>query len=182
MLHWSGTESFDADSRAPHRLMVPHPILTTRRWRRSSIWIDAVAYADDRHYLRPQAWQGRVNADARSHLRRGDPSYSRRDTLIVLTDRAMGPDRVPVSSLLACGAVHHHLVRNSMRTQIGILLETGEAREVHHFSLLVGYGADAINPYLAFETLWQASRDGLLVDMDDDKIVAAYRKAVTKGC
>jgi glutamate synthase (NADPH) large chain len=69
---------------------------------------------------------------------------------------------VPVSSLLACGAVHHHLVRRAKRTQIGIVLESGEAREVHHHCLLVGYGADAINPYLAFEALWQARRDGWL--------------------
>jgi glutamate synthase (NADPH/NADH) large chain len=60
---------------------------------------------------------------------------------------------------LAVGAVHHHLVRKAKRTQIGIVLESGEAREVHHHCLLVGYGADAINPYTAFEALWQAQRD-----------------------
>ena len=60
---------------------------------------------------------------------------------------------MPLSSLAACGAVHHHLVRRAKRTRIGIVLETGEAREVHHHCLLVGYGADAINPYLAFEAL-----------------------------
>jgi glutamate synthase (NADPH/NADH) large chain len=82
--------------------------------------------------------------------------------LIVLSDRAIGPERVPISSLLATGAVHHHLVRRAKRTRVGLLVETGEAREVHHHCLLVGYGADAINPYLAFEALWQARRDGLL--------------------
>jgi glutamate synthase (NADPH/NADH) large chain len=84
------------------------------------------------------------------------------ETLIVLTDRAISKDRVPLSSLLATGAVHHHLVRKEKRTRIGIVVETGEAREVHHHCLLVGYGADAINPYLAFESLWQARREGLL--------------------
>ena len=82
------------------------------------------------------------------------------DAIVVLTDREVGPDRVAVSALLATGAVHHHLVSQAKRTRIGIVLETGEAREVHHHCLLVGYGADAINPYLAFESLWQARRDG----------------------
>jgi glutamate synthase (NADPH/NADH) large chain len=84
--------------------------------------------------------------------------------------------------LLACGAVHHHLVRQAKRTQIGLLLETGEAREVHHFCLLVGYGADGINPYLAFESLWHAQRDGLLpAEYTDEKIVNYYQKSVAKG-
>src|SRR6185436_15542709 len=66
----------------------------------------------------------------------------------VLSDRAVGPDRVAISALLACGAVHHHLIRKIKRTRIALVLETAEAREVHHHCLLVGYGADAINPYL----------------------------------
>src|SRR5262249_19233303 len=78
------------------------------------------------------------------------------------SDRAMGADRVALSSLLATGAVHHHLVRRTKRTRIGIAVETAEAREVHHHCLLVGYGADAINPYLAFEALWHSRREGLL--------------------
>ena len=69
---------------------------------------------------------------------------------------------MPISALIATGAVHHHLVRTHARTRIGIIVETGEAREVHHHSLLIGYGADAINPYLAFESLWQARADGML--------------------
>ncbi len=102
----------------------------------------------------------------------------------MLSDRNIGQDRIAVSSLLATGAVHHHLVRSAKRTQIGIVLESGEAREVHHHCLLIGYGADAINPYLAFESLWQARIDGLLPGDKydtDEKIVAAYRKAVAKG-
>ena len=86
---------------------------------------------------------------------------------------------MPVSALLACGAVHHHLVNRAKRTRIGIILETGEAREVHHHCLLVGYGADGINPYLAFEALVQSRDDGLL-DADTD-LVGDYRQAVAKG-
>src|SRR5690606_30764679 len=101
----------------------------------------------------------------------------------VLTDRNVGPDRVPVSALLACGTAHQHLIRATKRTRIGIVVETGEAREVHHHCLLIGFGADAVNPYLAFEALWQAQRDGLL-DAErytDENTVKAYRKAVAKG-
>jgi glutamate synthase (NADPH/NADH) large chain len=104
-----------------------------------------------------------------------DDGYS----MIVLSDRNIGPDRVPVSSLLACGAVHHHLVARAKRTRIGIVLETGEAREVHHHCLLVGYGADGINPYLAFEALDQSRDEGLL-DKGTD-VVGDYRQAVAKG-
>ena len=80
----------------------------------------------------------------------------------MLTDRASGPDRIPVSALLATGAVHHHLVRAEKRTRLGVVVETGEAREVHHHCCLLGYGADAINPYLAFEALWDARRNAYL--------------------
>lgn len=97
----------------------------------------------------------RICAEAEAAV---DDGYS----LVVLSDRAVSAERVPVSALLASGAVHHHLVKQTKRTRIGIVLETGEAREVHHHCLLIGYGADAINPYLAFEALWQARRDGLL--------------------
>ena len=100
----------------------------------------------------------------------------------MLSDRAVSADRIPVSSLIAVGGVHHHLVRKAKRTRIGIILETGEAREVHHFCLLVGYGCDGINPYLAIESLWQAHRDGLLpAEYSDDKIVSTYLKAAAKG-
>ncbi|HJN83656.1 MAG TPA: glutamate synthase-related protein, partial [Verrucomicrobiota bacterium] len=105
-------------------------------------------------------------------------------SLAILSDRSISADRIPLSMLMATGAVHHHLVKNALRTQIGLVLETGEAREVHHHCLLVGYGADAINPYLAFESLWQARREGLTDDekfADDESIVAAYRKGVAKG-
>jgi glutamate synthase (NADPH/NADH) large chain len=83
---------------------------------------------------------------------------------------------------MATGAVHHHLVRHEERTQIGLLVESGEAREVHHFCLLIGYGADAVNPYLALYALRQARLDGKLTDdWDDDRIVAAYRSGVANG-
>ena len=120
----------------------------------------------------------RISAEASQAIADGD-------SLIVLSDRAIGPERVPISALAAVGAVHHHLVREHARTRIGILVETGEAREVHHHCLLIGYGADAINPYLAFEALWDARRNGYLSGaphiVNDADIVTAYRKGVAKG-
>ncbi len=101
---------------------------------------------------------------------------------MVLSDRATNADRVAIPALLAGGAVHHHLVRSEKRTRLGIVLESAEAREVHHFCLLTGYGVDAINPYLAFEAIRQArSRGEVKGDYTDEKIVAAYRKGVAKG-
>ena len=73
--------------------------------------------------------------------------------ILILSDRAVSADRIPIPALLSTAAVHHHLIRQGLRMQTGLVVETGEAREVHHFCVLAGYGAEAINPYLAFETL-----------------------------
>ncbi|MDJ0852384.1 MAG: glutamate synthase central domain-containing protein, partial [Myxococcota bacterium] len=103
--------------------------------------------------------------------------------LVILSDRDVSPDRAPIPMLLATGAVHHHLVREGLRTQCGILCETGEARDVSQFALLVGYGAGAINPYLAFETLRELIDEGthLSEGIDYPKAVANYLKATDKG-
>jgi glutamate synthase (NADPH/NADH) large chain len=103
--------------------------------------------------------------------------------LVILSDRGVGKDRIAISALLACGAIHQHLVKKAKRTQVGLIVETGEAREVHHHCLLIGFGADAINPYLAFESLWQAKKEGLLDKSitNNDEAVACYRKGVAKG-
>ena len=105
-------------------------------------------------------------------------------SFIVLSDRNISQKNIALSSLLACSTVHHHLVKGEKRTQIGIIIETGEAREVHHHCLLVGYGADAINPYLAFDVLAKSLKDGLLKDENLKGIkdlVNAYKKGVAKG-
>ena len=102
---------------------------------------------------------------------------------LILSDRLVGPNRVAPSMLLASSAVHQHLVRTAKRTRVGLIIESGEPREVHHHCLLIGYGADAINPYLAYEALWQVSRDGGLgtAQFTDDDVVESYRKGVAKG-
>ncbi len=158
--------------RHAHRLRIPHPILSNeqlaalkhmaddpengRGWKTKKI---------DTTWSRSEGKSGmlraleRVCAEAEAAV---DAGYS----LVVLSDRNVSAENVPLSSLLATGAVHHHLVQNTKRTRVGIVVESGEAREVHHHCLLIGYGADAINPYLAFEALWQARRDGLLESGD----------------
>ncbi|MCJ2058044.1 glutamate synthase large subunit [Methylobacterium sp. J-048] len=100
--------------------------------------------------------------------------------IIVLTDRAIGPDRVPIPALLATAAVHNYLIRKGLRTSVGLVVESGEPREVHHFACLAGYGAEAINPYLAFETLL-AMKNEFPPDLTDDEIIYRYIKAIDKG-
>ena len=107
-----------------------------------------------------------------------DEGYS----FIILSDKNISKEKVAISSLIACSSVHNHLVKVEKRTKIGIILESAEAREVHHHCLLVGYGADGINPYLAYEAIWQSKLDGLLPTLNSkDEIVKAYKKGVNKG-
>ena len=100
--------------------------------------------------------------------------------ILILSDRAQSADRVPIPAALATAAVHHHLVRQGLRMQTGLVVETGEAREVHHFCVLAGYGAEAINPYLAFETLEQL-RELKYPDLTPKDVEKNYIKAVGKG-
>ncbi|MGB9656952.1 MAG: glutamate synthase central domain-containing protein, partial [Pseudolabrys sp.] len=100
--------------------------------------------------------------------------------IIILSDRKASADRIPIPSLLACAAVHHHLTRKGLRTSVGLVVETGEPREVHHFACLAGYGAEAINPYLAFETLI-ALKDDLPQKLDEKEVIKRYIKSIDKG-
>jgi glutamate synthase (NADPH/NADH) large chain len=168
-----------------HRLRIPHPILSNEEmaalrhmdykgWRTRVI---DITYPRAEGIAGLEAALSRICTEASQAIA---DNYS----LIILSDRAVCAKRVPVSTLLAAAAVHQHTVKRSERSRTGIVVETGEAREVHHHCMLIGYGVDAINPYLAFEALWQAQREGLLPGEqfdDDDKIVAAYRKGVAKG-
>ena len=100
--------------------------------------------------------------------------------ILILSDRAQGPGRIAMPALLATAAVHHHLVRQGLRMQTGLVVETGEAREVHHFAALAGYGAEAINPYVAFETLEQI-RVKKQLPLDAKAVQKNYIKAIGKG-
>ncbi len=111
---------------------------------------------------------------------RAESAVHGRYNIIVLSDRMVGPDRIPIPALLATAAVHHHLIRKGLRTSVGLVVETGEAREVHHFACLAGYGAEAINPYLAFETLTAMAKD-LPEPVSDHEVVKRFIKSIDKG-
>ncbi len=102
-------------------------------------------------------------------------------SLIILSDRGVNAEMAAIPSLLACSGLHHHLVRQGHRSRAGLLIECGDAREVHHFALLLGYGAGTINPYVAFETLDDMIRQGLLKGLTHEEAVYRYRKAIKKG-
>jgi glutamate synthase (NADPH/NADH) large chain len=166
-----------------HRLAVPQPILTNaelaaikeldyRGWRSQVI---DITYPKTEGVMGLEPALQRICEEATAAIEGGHQ-------IIVLSDRNAGSDRVPISSLLATGTVHHHLVRTESRTRIGIVVESGEAREVHHFCLLVGYGADAINPYIAFEAIYQLSRDGAFEKpISPDQLLQSYVTGVCKG-
>src|SRR5581483_2281948 len=102
-------------------------------------------------------------------------------SFIILSDRGVDAEHIPIPALLATAAVHHHLVREGSRVRVGLVVETGEPREVHHMALLLGYGAGAVCPYLAFETLDDMIRQGLLKGVDHAQAVKNYIKALNKG-
>jgi glutamate synthase (NADPH) large chain len=166
-----------------HRLSLKHPILSNKQLQtirgmdhnglRSKV-IDITYDAEaDNGYLNALE---RICKEASQAIAEGF-------AFVILSDRKIDRNRIAISALVATGAVHHHLIRTHERTKIGLIVETGEAREVHHHCLLVGYGADAINPYLAFEAIWQAQLDGLLGKdyPNESDVVYAYKKAVAKG-
>ncbi len=101
--------------------------------------------------------------------------------IIILSDRGIDEEHAPIPVLLAVAGLHHHLIRQGTRTHIGLVVESAEPREVHHFATLVGYGAVAINPYLAFDTIREMIDQGILAGMDYYTAAQKYRKAVIKG-
>ena len=168
-----------------HRLRLKNPILSNKEL--SSIknlnQYDWKTKVIDITYPKEEGHSGilktidRVCAESESAI---DDNYS----FIVLSDKNLNEQNLAISSLIACSSVSQHLVKNEKRTKTALIVETGEAREVHHHCLLFGYGADAINPYLAFEALWQSQIDGLLNSADItsyEDLIEAYKKGVKKG-
>ncbi len=172
-------ESVEADA---ERVWIKHPVLTDQGlarlkeldhggWKSSVI---DITYPRDAGEEGLQPALDRICAEASRAIREG---YR----FIILSDRAAGMDRIPLSALLAVGAVHQHLVGSEERTTAGLLVETGEAREVHHFCTLLGYGADGINPYLAYEALDKLRTDGHLPGVSADEARSRYRDAIGSG-
>ncbi|XP_072941107.1 uncharacterized protein [Epargyreus clarus] len=166
-----------------HRLFLPQPILsipdlealkrTKHRGWETRVLDCTFPYADGPAGLEPALT--RLALAAESAARAGCQ-------LLVLSDRAAGQERVPISSLLALGAVHHHLIETRQRMKVGLLVETAEAREVHHMCVLLGYGADAICPYLAFELAFSLRNDNIIDgSLTDADVYGAYQRAIETG-
>ena len=167
-----------------HLLELPHPIL-------DNVSLDKILHieeADPRfkaHTVRTlfPAFSGGDGLRRALERIRKEVSEAIADgvNIIVLSDWHSNEDLAPIPMLLATAAVHHHLIREKSRTKVGLIVETGEAREVHHFCLLMGYGAAAINPYLAFDTIEQMVREGGTTLTDFDQATKNYAKAAGKG-
>jgi glutamate synthase (NADPH/NADH) large chain len=125
----------------------------------------------------PQAMQNRIDAMCVEV----DEAIERGAKYIVLSDRDSNKDLAPVPSLLMLSAIHHHLIRNENRLKVGLIVEAGDVREVHHVALLVGYGASAINPYLAMESAEELVRNGTVTGISQEKAVTNVIKALGKG-
>ncbi len=113
-------------------------------------------------------------------IAQADQALAAKIGFIILSDRATNKKRIPISALMAAATLHHHLVKSHNRTKISIIVETGEAAEVHHFCTLIGYGVDAINPYLAFDVITNKDFMGDIL-YDDKKIITNYIKSINKG-
>jgi glutamate synthase (NADPH/NADH) large chain len=166
------------------RLEVSQPILTfedMEKLRRASTFTQGHFKSDILTMCYPAAWGAEGMEPALAQLCADAEDAVRKDTnIVILTDRELSADMVPIPALLATAAVHHHLVRAGLRTRCGLVVETGSAREVHHFACLAGYGAEAIHPNLAFATLLDM-RDALPIKIDDKELVKRYIKAIGKG-
>ncbi|MGA1995676.1 MAG: glutamate synthase large subunit, partial [Bryobacteraceae bacterium] len=164
-----------------HTLKLPHPILTNRDLEK----LRRVSQGDFLAATLPMLFAteegGRGLERALDQLcRRASLAIKSGYSLLILSDRGLDNDYAPIPSLLALTAVHNHLVREGTRTQVALIIESGEPREVMHFALLIGYGASAVNPYLALETL-QVGQECWPVRIDPETAVANFIKAINKG-
>ena len=129
----------------------------------------------------PKAGVEGLEAAIAQICKEADRAIEQGTSIIILSDRDFNKNKAPIPALLAVSGLHHHLIRQGTRTRVGIVLESGEPREVHHFAVLLGYGCGAINPYLAFETIEDMIAQGTLTDVEYYTACKNYMKAVTKG-
>lgn len=176
---------FGLDQGGSHwRLESQRPIITDKEMHKIRHISDLVgdrfrAHTLDTTYPATERAKG-MELALRGLCRSAEDAVTNGDNILILSDRKMGEARIAIPALLATSAVHHHLVRRGLRTEVGLIVETGEAREVHHMCLLAGYGAEAINPYLAFETIGKA-RASFPGDLSVEDIEKNYVKAMNKG-
>jgi glutamate synthase (NADPH/NADH) large chain len=176
---------FDLDSGGKHiRLELKQPILTNTD-------LEKIRRIEDnsggafRAFMLPICYAAILGAggmeDAIDHIcKRAEEAVEAGHNIIILSDRALDSDHIAAPSLLAVAAVHHHLIREGLRTEVGLVVETGEARQLHDFCLLAGYGAEAINPYCALDTLSSLRRE-IGDKLSEAEIHKRYVKAISKG-
>ncbi len=171
----------EADSGHARMIELPHPVLTNADLERLR-WVDRKHFQAKTVSIGFHAQPGRMRR-ALERLRREAEEYVLDGyEVIILTDRTVDSDHAAIPSLLAVSAVHHYLIRKGLRSRCGLLIETGEAREVHHFATLLGFGASAVNPYVAFETIEDMRlRELLPLEMSGSEARERYLKAVGKG-
>jgi glutamate synthase (NADPH/NADH) large chain len=162
---------------------LPQPVLTNED-------LERLRWVDKNHFqartipivFKATAGENRMQKALERIRRQASEAVQEGYNVIVLSDRPIDSDHAAIPAVLAVAAVHHHLIREGTRSQCGIIIETGEAREVHHFALLLGYGASAVNPYLAFETIEDMRRRRLLKEgLTSEKAQQHFIKSVNKG-
>ncbi|WP_022982448.1 glutamate synthase-related protein [Ideonella sp. B508-1] len=168
----------------PMRLEVHQPVLDFQDMARLRS-IEAETHGKFKTYevniTYPLAWgKAGVEAKLASLCAEAVDAIQSGHNILIITDKAMDRDNVAIPALLALSAIHHHLVREGLRTSAGLVVETGSAREVHHFAVLAGYGAEAVHPYLALESL-MAMHAELPGDLSAEKAIYNYIKAIGKG-
>ncbi|PGH29132.1 glutamate synthase (NADPH/NADH) [[Emmonsia] crescens] len=175
----------EMDSSQCHRLLLTSPILSLNEFNAiknmASIHADWPVKTIDITFEKVKGVQGYLDAldDICNAATEG---IENGDKVLILSDRATSANRVPVSTLLATGLVHHHLVRNKWRSLAALIVETAEAREVHHMCVLLGYGADGICPYLAIECILKMNRENLIrKKLSDEKVIENYKASVDGG-
>lgn len=175
----------EMDSSQCHRLLLPSPVLSMKEFNAlkniTSIHHDWPVRTIDITFPKSTGIQGYMDALDRI-CDTATESVENNDRILVLSDRATSKDRVSVSALLATGMLHHHLVRNKRRSQAAIVVETAEAREVHHMCVLLGYGADAICPYLAMECILKMNREKLIrKKLSNEQVIQNYKYSCDGG-
>src|SRR6185503_12907673 len=178
-----GADDQEATGEAPMRLEVQQPILTPEnmeKLRHVELFSGAAFRSIELDICYPAAWGGNgMEAALASLAAHAEDAIHQGYNIIILSDRSVASDMLPIPALLATAAVHEHLVKKGLRTSTGLVVETGSAREVHHFALLAGYGAEAIHPYLALETLAELCKQRAEIDFKD--VRKRYIKAICKG-
>jgi glutamate synthase (NADPH) large chain len=173
---------FEESARHCRQLQLKQPILTNEELERiKRLDVEGLRTITLPTLYRVEDGEGGLRSALDALCRGASDAIESGYTIIVLSDRGVNADSAAIPALLATGAVHHHLIREGTRTRAGLVVESGEPREAMHFCLLVGYGAGAVNPYLAYATMAGMIRDGQLKDVDEDTAVHNFVKAIGKS-